>query len=92
MLCVGVFGGWVGERDFVGGGKSRGNKRRLFAKPNSLTYHHSSPPHSQQAIDAFERAREEELIGAVDPALYDAVLGCYRKTGAMEKVRVRCVV
>lgn len=44
---------------------------------------------NQQAIDAFERAREEELIGAVDPALYDAVLGCYRKTGAMEKVRAQ---
>ena len=41
-----------------------------------------------QAIDVFEKAREEELIGAVDPALYDAVLGCYRKTGAFEKVGV----
>ncbi len=43
-----------------------------------------------EAVDAFEKAREEEMIGAVDPALYDAVIGAYRKSGAFEKAMDLC--
>lgn len=61
--------------------------------PTPTNHQHYPPRHHlhhqyHQAIDAFEKAREEELIGAVDPQLYDEVLGCYRKTGAFEKVRL----
>lgn len=42
------------------------------------------------AIDVFEKAREEEMIGAVDPALYDAVIGAYRKTDSFEKAMDLC--
>eukprot|EP00624_Nannochloropsis_granulata_P006522 evm.model.NODE_4900_length_5912_cov_27.306833.3 len=43
-----------------------------------------------EAVDVFEQAREEEVIGAVDPSLYDTVIGAYRQQGAFEKAMDLC--
>jgi len=36
------------------------------------------------------QAREEEAIGAVDPSLYDTVIGAYRQQGSFEKAMDLC--
>lgn len=42
------------------------------------------------AIEAFERAREDDIVGVAEASLYDAVIGAYRKTGAFDKALDLC--
>jgi pentatricopeptide repeat protein len=55
--------------------------------------HHSSlsfPPSLPPSLPPSFQAREEEVIGAVDPSLYDTVIGAYRQQGSFEKAMDLC--